>query len=153
MSENRKISILREFIQPITNTHAVDLIDIELSGSARSQVLRVFVDTDSGIRLEQCERISRDISDVLDQKDVIPNRYRLEVSSPGLDRPLKNKEDFSRQIDRKVKISYTAGEDNIKKITGRIHQVNELSVYVETDNETINIAFANILLAKIVPVC
>lgn len=152
MSENKTITILRNLIQPIAESHGVELVDIEYTGSARGQLVRVFVDTETGIRMEQCERISRDIADILDQKDVIPSRYRLEVSSPGLDRPLKNARDFQRQLGRKVKISYSEHEDKIKTITGIIEKVDETSMLVQLEKEQINIALVKILLAKIVPV-
>jgi len=152
MVDHTNTKHLAEIIQPIVEFHGADLIDIEYAGNPRSQVLRVFVNTDTGIRLEQCERISRDISDILDQKNLIPNRYRLEVSSPGLDRPLKTTKDFKRHLGRKVAIRYSLAQGEMKSITGVVEHVDETSVTIATNKEQEKIDLATITLAKIVPV-
>ncbi|MFZ5518463.1 MAG: ribosome maturation factor RimP [Candidatus Zhuqueibacterota bacterium] len=152
MVENPNTKRLIEIIEPIVESHGADLVDIEYAGNTRSQVVRIFVNTDTGIRLEQCERISRDIADMLDQKNIIPNRYRLEVSSPGLDRPLKTMKDFRRQLGRKIAVSYSPAQGEMKSVSGIIEQVDEASVIVATEKEQIRIDLATISLAKIVPV-
>jgi len=89
MKQEVNVEKIREFIQLVIEQNTAELIDLEFKGKKGNQVLRVFVDTEGGITLKQCEQISREISDFLDQKDLISGKYRLEVSSPGIDRPLK----------------------------------------------------------------
>jgi len=111
--------------------------------------LRIFVDIDGGISLDQCVALSRQISDLLDTRDLIAGRYRLEVSSPGLDRPLKTARDFTRNSGRKVTISYTENDDE-KTISGIIDQVDGSQLLIQQDNTRIGIEIAKIRVAKII---
>lgn len=149
MIRKEKISAL---IAPIIEAQQADLIDIELKGKPGQLVLRIYVDMVGGIGLDQCASISRQISDLLDMADLIPGKYRLEVSSPGLDRPLKSARDFERNVGRQVRINYR-GEDNaVTSITGMIKGVAENEVILEVDAQPHRIALATIVLAKILAV-
>lgn len=146
-----RIKAISDLILPILDVQHVDLIDMELKGKSGSQVLRIFVDIDGGISLDQCINLSRQISDLLDTKDLIAGRYRLEVSSPGLDRPLKTAKDFSRNLGRRVEVIYKEnGED--KTIAGAIKQVDNNQVLVQRNSDLIVIEINKILAAKIVPI-
>lgn len=128
----------------------VDLIAIELKGRSGSRLLRVFVDVDGGISLDQCVEISRQISDLLDSRDLIAGRYRLEVSSPGLDRPLKSVRDFTRNLGRKVKVRYSDNDEQ-KTIIGQIDGVDDRGLVVQNDSGRVEIDIVKILDAKVVP--
>lgn len=146
------INEIKNLILPILASHQVDFIDLELKGRVGAQVLRVFVDTDGGITLDQCVILSREISDALDRRDILPSRYRLEVSSPGLDRPLKSPRDFQRNLGRQVKIKYLDEEGNSATVIGQIEEAyDDLVVVLENDQQK-NIKMSKILLAKILPV-
>lgn len=82
--------------QPILDSMGLELVELEFKKVGRSFVLRLFIDKQGGINLDDCAEVSRELSLVLDVEDCISNRYTLEVSSPGLDRPLKNEADFLR---------------------------------------------------------
>jgi len=142
---------IKELAQPLIEEKNVELIDFELKGKPGNQVLRFFIDTESGVTLNLCKDISREISDYLDRKDLIPGKYRLEVSSPGLDRPLKNWKDFRRNVNRKVKIVFKNENEKEVSQTGIIISVNETEVQIKNE-ETITIALDNIVSAKIEPV-
>jgi len=144
------IKQIKDLVIPLLDLEHVDLIDVELKGRAGSQVLRIFVDTDEGISLDQCAALSRQISDLLDTRDIIPGRYRLEVSSPGLDRPLKTERDFKRNLGREVKIVYTEDEEE-KNIVGIIEDVDNSQVFVNQENSSAKIELSKILVAKIIP--
>ena len=128
--ELNKINQIRKLIVPILESQQIDLIDIELKGRSGSRVLRIFVDIDGGISLDQCVDLSRQISDLLDTRDLIAGWYRLEVSSPGLDRPLKTERDFTRNLGRKVRVIYT-DKDEQKTISGIIDQVDDSRLFVQ----------------------
>ncbi len=136
-------------IAPIIDAHQVDLIDIELKGKPGQLVLRIYVDMVGGIGLDQCAVISREISDVLDMADLIQGRYRLEVSSPGLDRPLKSARDFERNIGRQVRVNYRGEDGVVATLTGTIKAVTENEVLLEADAQLHRVALATIVLAKV----
>jgi len=85
-----------EIIEPVINDLGIDLVDIDLKKMGGKALLRVYVETDTGVTIDDCERVSREVESILDVEDPIPSSYVLEVSSPGLDRPLKKLEDFIR---------------------------------------------------------
>ena len=85
-----------EIIEPVINDLGIDLVDIDLKKMGGKALLRVYVETDTGVTIDDCERVSREVESILDVEDPIPSSYVLEVSSPGLDRPLKKPEDFIR---------------------------------------------------------
>jgi ribosome maturation factor RimP len=82
----------------------MELVDLEYTRQGRAMVLRLFIDKEGGITLDDCAVVSRELSEVLDVEDIIPDHYTLEVSSPGLDRPLKKVEDYEKYKGRLVKI-------------------------------------------------
>jgi len=85
-----------EIIEPVINDLGIDLVDVDLKKMGGKALLRVYVETDTGVTIDDCERVSREVESILDVEDPIPSSYVLEVSSPGLDRPLKKPEDFIR---------------------------------------------------------
>lgn len=96
--------------------------------------------------------LSREISDALDRRDILPGRYRLEVSSPGLDRPLKSMRDFQRNLGRQVKIKYLDEGGNSVTVIGQIEGVDDDAVVILEDDQQKKITMSKILLAKILPV-
>ncbi len=112
---------LQESIENLIATYldlqGADLVDLQLTGSPRRRTLRVDVDSISGITLDECARLSRGIADVLDTHDPIDGRYILEVSSPGLDRPLRSDRDYERAVGRTVKFVLEGGRVLIGQLT------------------------------------
>ncbi|MBI2353940.1 MAG: ribosome maturation factor RimP [Deltaproteobacteria bacterium] len=91
-------------VRPILESLRIELVDIEFKRGGRESVLRLFIDKDGGVTIDDCAEVSRELSLVLDVEDFIPGEYNLEVSSPGLDRPLKTQADYERYAGRMVKI-------------------------------------------------
>jgi len=85
-----------DIIEPVINDLGIDLVDIDLKKMGGKALLRVYIETEAGVTIDDCERVSREVESILDVEDPIPSSYVLEVSSPGLDRPLKKPEDFIR---------------------------------------------------------
>jgi ribosome maturation factor RimP len=145
MNIQQKIIGIKELVLPLLDEKQIELIDIELKGNVGNLLLRIYVDCDGGISLGKCTAISRDVSDILDKNDVIPGKYRLDVSSPGLDRPLKTVRDFQRNIDRYVIIARTEGPD----VTGIIISANEQQIILSEAKDEITIPFDTIRYGKI----
>ncbi len=95
---------ITDIAERILSSLGMDLVDIEYKREGRQMVLRFFIDKTGGITLDDCADVSRELSTVLDVEDIIPGKYVLEVSSPGLNRPLKKESDYLRYIGRLVKI-------------------------------------------------
>jgi ribosome maturation factor RimP len=89
---------------PLLASKGLELVDLEYRREGRTMILRLFIDKEGGITLDDCAEVSREISEILDVEDVIPGHYSLEVSSPGLNRPLKTDADYQRYQGRLVKI-------------------------------------------------
>ncbi len=130
------ITKLRQIIEPILEENAVDLVDLEVRGSKRNLLLRVFVDVPGGISINECVRLSREFEDAIEMENLIPGPYRLEVSSPGIDRPLKTERDFQRNIGRLVEIQIQK-EDQLQKVLGDILSAENDHVKIQQENGAI----------------
>jgi ribosome maturation factor RimP len=98
------LATLEQLITPILADFALELVDLELKGEGRRQVLRIFIDKPGGVTLDDCAEVSREVSALFEVEDPIEGAYVLEVSSPGLDRPLKKLRDFERAAGKLVKL-------------------------------------------------
>ncbi len=134
---------IHEILMPILQMHDAELVELEVKGMPGSQIVKVFVDTDVGITLEKCEFISRTLADQLDIEDVIPGKYRLEVSSPGLSRPLKRLRDFKRNINREIRLIY-GDESQTVTVRGKLLDVTDQQVALILKSEKIIIPFSKI---------
>ena len=105
-------------LAPIVEEHNALLVDVEIAGSKSQPSVRVLVHKEPAISLAACEQISREIADFLDVQDPLPGRYRLEVTSPGLDRPLVTDGDFARAKDRLLKIVLISGKNHRGRLVG-----------------------------------
>ncbi len=115
----------------------LELVGVDLSGKGRRVLLRVFVDKEGGVTIGDCERMSRSLEALLDVEDPIKGPYVLEVSSPGLDRPLIKQRDFDRAVGRLVRIVLSEKIDNQTFFIGRIIDVGEgwIRLKIEKKNE------------------
>ncbi|MHB1049763.1 MAG: ribosome maturation factor RimP [Bacteroidota bacterium] len=95
---------IQQLVSAIIDGSDVFLVDVVLRGERSSKVIEVYVDTDKGITLDECSRISRELSAKLDETDIMTGRYRLDVSSPGLDRPLKVRRQYEKNIGRMCRV-------------------------------------------------
>ncbi|MFK0042507.1 ribosome maturation factor RimP [Streptomyces sp. NPDC090741] len=108
---------LRGLLEPLVAARGLDLEDIEMSKAGKRRMLRIIVDSDEGVELDVCAELSREVSDKLDESDVMgEDEYVLEVSSPGADRPLTEHRHYVRAIDRLVKFQLAEGGELIARI-------------------------------------
>ena len=144
---------MRAMIEPIVDDHGFELVDVDLKRGGAPWKLRVIVDTPEGdglVAVESCARISREIGSHLDAGDLIPNRYTLEVSSPGLDRVLAREKDFAAACGREVKLETRAPREGRRRFRGRLVGFDDEVARLLVDGEEIEIAFADVARANAV---
>ncbi len=112
--------ILREKIEPLIEEEGVEMVELEFFEAGSASVLRIYVDKVGGVTVRECADLSKRIGDLLEIENLIPHRYVLEVSSPGLDRPLTTPADFKRKIGERVKIFLKEEVDGKKELRGKI---------------------------------
>ena len=122
-----------KLIMPILSENGFELCDMEYVKEAGSFYLRAYIDKEGGITIDDCELVSRAFSDILDKEDFIEDSYILEVSSPGLLRPLKKDRDFQRKMGEKVEIKTFAMTDGKKDFEGVLKAFDRETVTIETD--------------------
>ena len=130
----------------VTADRGFELVDVELKQAKSEKLVRIFVDRPGGIGLEDLQSVSQEVSAVLDAEDPIEGRYTLEVSSPGLDRPLRGEADYRRFVGRLAKLSSYEPVDGRRHWTGRIVACDDGIVTLELDREK---ASARVPLAKL----
>ena len=126
-----------EILEPIVQSHGFELVDVEYVKEGSTWYLRAYIDKPGGINIDDCEIVSRQLSDILDEKDYIDDAYILEVSSPGLGRPLKKEKDFKRSLGEEVEIRTYRMVDKQKEFTGILKEYDENTVTIEIGNETL----------------
>ena len=120
------------FLLPVLAEHNFELWDVEYVKEAGTWYLRAYIDKEGGIAVDDCEAISRILSDWLDQTDFIEDSYILEVSSPGLGRPLKKERDFERSLGEEVEIRLYKAQNKQKEFTGILKAYDKETVTIET---------------------
>ena len=117
-----------ELLEPIVTGFGFELVDVEYVKEAGTWYLRAYIDKEGGIAVDDCEVISRRLSDWLDKEDFIDDSYILEVSSPGLGRPLKKEKDYKRSIGREVEVRLYKAIDRQKEFTGTLSAYDDKTV-------------------------
>ncbi|HSD64810.1 MAG TPA: hypothetical protein VLB50_13490 [Ignavibacteriaceae bacterium] len=140
---------IRERIEQVVNEYGFFLIDLAIRGDRSNQVIEVYVDSELNVSAEDCAELSRKIDKMIEEENLTESGYRLEVSSPGVNRPLKFLKQFPKHINRKFDISYR-DQDSVKKFTGTLKAVegDEL-LFVKNNKDEIKIDFQKILKAKV----
>ena len=138
--------------EPVVLSQGLELVDVEFQRERQGWVLRLYIDRidrPGGVTLGDCVKISEVLSDLLDAKDFIHHAYHLEVSSPGVDRPLKKPEDFHRFAGDKVKVQLREPLDGRRNFTGLLRGIENDEVLVEIDGQTFRLPRAQIKKAHI----
>ena len=142
---------LTQLLQPLIEDLGYEFVGLEHRSNPKNPVLVIYVDRPGGIAVEDCEKVSRETAALLDVEDPIPGHYNLEVSSPGLDRPLFTPEQFERFRGEQVQLSLYAPIDGRRKFKGEILGVQDGKVSVDQDGMEVELDMGNIAKARLVP--
>jgi len=142
---------LQELLEPSIERLGYELIDLEARLGGKSGVVRVFIDRPEGISLDDCEKVSRAVSALLDVEDPLPGQYNLEVSSPGLDRKLTKVAHFQRFAGETVKVEMRFPIEGRKRFRGTLVSSNDENIVVEVDGESHTLPLATIDIARLAP--
>lgn len=147
MDNDIKQKVLR-LAKQVADEQGVEIFDIELLGKGKL-LLRVIIDKEGGVTLGDCERLSKSLGTVLDVEDLFPGSYTMEISSPGLDRPLKGIKDFEKNVGRLCRIITIEKIENQNFFIGRITKINGNFIKFLVNGREIDIPFEKISKAKL----
>ena len=142
---------LNDLIKPAIEKMGYELTDIEVKTQGREQLISIFIDNLTGINIEDCETVSRQISLLLDVENPISGKYTLEVSSPGLDRKLTKLNHFKRFIGNELRIKLLRSLDGRRNFRGKLLAANKESIKVQVDGQLYKLPFDLIEIARLVP--
>lgn len=142
---------IEELLLPGAETLGLELVAVELSGGDTS-IVRIYIDTPNGVNVDDCAKASRQFSAILDVEDPISNKYTLEVSSPGMDRPLAKAEHFQAVVGHDVKIKMTTLVNGRRRFTGELIEATDQFAVVEVDGEQSELPYSDMDRARLIPV-
>jgi ribosome maturation factor RimP len=152
-----KADEITALLAPTVTSLGLELLGTEYLPSPGGAVLRLYIDVpeaqaaDRNVGIEDCEAVSREVSAQLDVEDPITSNYTLEVSSPGLDRPLFSKAQYTRFVGQSAKVGLKLPQDGRRRLQGRIERVEADTVVFNVDGQPLEVAFDNIDKAKLIP--
>ena len=123
-----------QLLMPVIQENGFELVDVEYVKEAGTRYLRAYIDKEGGIAIDDCETISRSLSDWLDKEDMIQDSYIMEVSSPGLGRPLKKEKDFARSIGKEVEVKLYKPLEKSKEYAGVLKAYDKESVTLQMED-------------------
>jgi ribosome maturation factor RimP len=142
---------LTNLLKPLVEDLGYEFVGLEHGNNPKNPVLVVYIDKQDGIAVEDCERVSREVAALLDVEDPIPGRYNLEISSPGLDRPLFTLEQFEQFAGEVARISLYAPQEGRRKFKGKILGTEGDQVKLALDESEVMLELGNVAKARLVP--
>ncbi len=149
MRKTEIVARVEELVMPIIDENKFELVDVEYVREGANWYLRVYADKEGGINIDDCVLISRALEEKLDEEDFITDAYILEVSSPGLGRPLKKEKDFKRNIGKDVEVKLYKAENKQKEFEGVLKAYTEDTVTIEMEGSDMTIDRKNIALIRL----
>ncbi len=147
--ENDVVKSVEKLSEPLFMDYDMQLVDVEYKGERSGKVLRVYIDKQGGVTVDDCANVSRELSLILDVNDVISGKYTLEVSSPGLKRPIKKREDFKKFQGSLVLIKTVEAINNTKVFKGILNDCSSDHIEVEINGILCEIPFKLIKKANL----
>jgi ribosome maturation factor RimP len=145
MVDEKGIGEIEEVVVPVLHDHGLELVDLDWRAMGARGVLRVFVDKPGGVGIADCERVSRELGDVLDASALLPGAYDLEVSSPGLDRQLRKEREFRWALGKPVRCWVSGGQE----FHGRLTEVAPEWLVLERDGERVDVPRGSLTKARL----
>ena len=150
MGKTSIYQLVSELIEPTITEHNAELVDIEYIKAGKVWTLRVFIDKKQGVTVLDCQKLSREIEDLIEVHELISDPYTLEVSSPGLDRPLKSEADFLRNKEKQIQLKTYAPIEGRKNFSGIVLDVKDRVLLLKDKDDCLELELANIAQAKLV---
>ncbi len=142
---------LEDLLKPLIEDLGYEFVGAQYQPQRGDALLRLYIDRpEGGVTVDDCARVSREVSALLDVEDPIPGHYRLEVSSPGLDRPLFTPAQFERFTGHQARVTVSVPVDRRRRFKGRISAVREDEIVLDVDGEAVSIAHGNVVKANLV---
>jgi len=149
MVEREILDRVRAIADPILLEEGMELVDVEYRRESKGWVLRLYLDKEGGVTLDDCTRVSQEVGRSLDIEDFIETSYALEVSSPGLARPLRTEKDFVKYRQRLIKVKTVDPIGNRRQFKGRLLGVSESRIEIEVDGGIFQIPLSNVARANL----
>ena len=147
---DRLITTMQGFVEPLLAGMTMELVEIQYRREGFGWVLRFFIDKEGGVTIDDCAKVSREISAYLEVEDLLDHAYTLEVSSPGLERPLKKREDFTRFAGRLARIKLLEPmDDGQRLLVGTLRGLEEDAVALVVDGKEVMVDMNNIARARL----
>ena len=138
------VNKVTDLVEPILDEMGFELVDVEYLSHYGKWVLRLYIDKEAGVTIDDCVRVSREIGDLIDVKEAVTHEYTLEVSSPGIDRPLRKEKDFHGAVGKKVKIKMRKPIGTRRNFVGYLKRFQDEKLHVEVDNEMVLLSLKDI---------
>ena len=138
-----------ELAEPVTKELGLILWDVKYVKEGASWYLRIFIDKDGGVFINDCEAVAREMNDILDEHDFIADAYYFEVSSPGLGRELTREEHFKRFLDSEVLVKLYKAENGSKEIRGKLMSKSDSEIEIEVNGEKMSVPMQNVAKVKL----
>jgi ribosome maturation factor RimP len=151
MAANKRIDALSEQFKPAIEALGCALWGIEYLAQGKHSILRVFIDTEHGVSVEDCARVSHQLSGILDVEDPISGEYHLEVSSPGLDRLLFSLSQFERYVGEQIQLRLSHANNGRRNFSAHLDAVTGDTLQLRVDNEVFEVPYALVEKARLVP--
>ncbi len=149
MTTNRQALV--SLLEPVVNSLGFELADLEVHVSRSSGIVRLFIDAATGVTVDDCERVSRQVSSALDVADPMPGGYSLEVSSPGMDRRLAKPEHFDRFAGYPIQVKLRRLIEGRRRLRGTLVARHGESIEIRSGDEIVRIPLSEIDVARLVP--
>lgn len=146
-----KQELLEQMVSPVVAALGCELWGLEYLTQGRYTTVRIFIDGSNGVSLDDCERVSRQVSAVFDVEDPIDGEYTLEVSSPGMDRPLYSEAQYARYVGETINVRLRIARDGRRRFKGVITKVENGDVYLQVDNKEVQLSIDTIDKANVEP--
>lgn len=144
------VAEISKLVEPILSSLGFELIDVVYLSSCGRWVLRLYIDKEGGVSIDDCANVSRELGDLIDIQDIINHDYVFEVSSPGVNRPLKNERDYKRFIGKKIKVRTIDPVAGRKHFTGYLRDFKEHTLFISEGEELIHLKLPSIDKANLI---
>tara|TARA_Y100001970_G_scaffold159397_1_gene194988 strand:- start:5280 stop:5723 length:444 start_codon:yes stop_codon:yes gene_type:complete len=144
------INYIQEILSKDIDSLGYSIWGVEFFGRFSNQTLRIYIDNDKGITVQDCEKVSKHIINVLDAKDEFSKKYLLEISSPGLERKFFFKDQYYDYVNKYFKIKYLDDNNKKRTVKGYLEKVEDVNLYFKSDNEILEIPFLSIVQANLI---